>query len=72
MVIPFESEASSLRIQKKTVSKIISVKDEYPIAPCKVKGPFEEPIIIRAVAVISRISPMLWKSRMLLFSLLSL
>jgi hypothetical protein len=40
------------------VSINMAARAEYPKKPCTVKGEFLEPAIINAVAVISRIMPM--------------
>ena len=39
--------------------------DEYPIIPCSVKIPFEDPRIIKIVAVISSATPRVKKTRIL-------
>jgi len=44
----------------------MAVNEEYPKMPCKEKGLFSEPIIIKVVAVISKIIPIETKRRTVL------
>jgi hypothetical protein len=41
----------------KIESVIIPTREEYPNIPCGVKGVFEDPIIIKVVAVMSKNTP---------------
>jgi hypothetical protein len=53
----------------KTASINIPDSDEYPMIPCKVKIPFDDPIIIKTVAVISSATPSVKKTRILRLSI---